>query len=49
MMISKIKCDLLLSVIQPLNSAYLEFIGIHCILFSATASSVPGPSHSRGF
>ena len=37
MMISKIKHDLLLSVNQPMNSAYLEFIGIHFILFGATA------------
>jgi len=36
-MISKIKHDLLLSVNQPMNSAYLEFIGIHFILFGATA------------
>jgi len=48
-MISKVKRDLLLSVNQPLDSADLEFIGIHFILFGATAPSRPGSPHSRGF
>ena len=39
-MISKVKRDLLLSVNQPMNSAYLEFIGIHFIWCNSPPPSV---------